>query len=237
MVEQTGASSPNEDVRARVAAIVARLAEIRERIDRRCDRGQAVQLVAVTKRFPNEVAAAAVLAGCADLGENYGQELVSKAEAVQALASTLGFDPPRWHMIGPVQRNKVKKMVDHVALWHTIDRSALVAELANRAPAAAVLVQVNTTGEDAKSGVAPGGVAALVAEARERGLEVRGLMTMGPTDASVDPRPAFALCRRLADEAGLADCSMGMSGDFEAAVEEGATIVRIGSGIFGPRPS
>lgn len=237
MADQHKAPAPTEDLQARVIEIAAKLAEIRDRIDARRHAEQAVLIVAVTKRFPVEVAAAAVLAGCLDLGENYGQELLAKAEAVGERAAGWGFEPPRWHMIGPVQRNKVKKMVEHVALWHTLDRSKLVVELAHRAPGAPVLVQVNTTGEDAKSGVAPRGVAALVGEARDHGLDVRGLMTMGPTDTSLDPRPAFALCRRLADDAGLAECSMGMSGDFEAAVEEGATIVRIGSGIFGPRPS
>lgn len=236
MVERTDHQLVGNRTSERARAIAAALAGVAERIDARRQPDQDVQIVAVTKRFPAEVAAAAVAAGCRDLGENYGQELLAKADAVDDLLTGSGIDPPRWHMIGPVQRNKVKKLVGRVRLWHTVDRVSLAGELARREPGAPVLVQVNTTGEASKSGVDPADLGGLVHAAGELGLEVRGLMTMGPTDPSLDPRPAFALCRRLADELGLDDCSMGMSGDFEVAVDEGATIVRIGSLIFGPRP-
>ncbi len=236
MVEGTDQQLVDSGISGRAGAIAAALAGIADRIEARRQPDQDVQIVAVTKRFPPEVAAAAVMAGCRELGENYGQELLAKAEAVDELLTGTDIDPPRWHMIGPVQRNKVKKLVGRVALWHTVDRVSLAGELARREPGAAVLVQVNTTGEASKSGVDPAGLDRLVNAAGELGLVVRGLMTMGPTDPSRDPRPAFALCRRLADGLGLDDCSMGMSGDFEVAVDEGATIVRIGSLIFGPRP-
>ena len=96
-------------------------------------------------------------------------------------------------------------------------------------------MQVNTTGEQQKGGCAPGEAPALVAGCRDLGLAVSGLMTVGPAGGAEDARPAFRLLRRMADDLGLADCSMGMSADFEVAVDEGATIVRIGSRLFGPR--
>jgi uncharacterized pyridoxal phosphate-containing UPF0001 family protein len=134
-----------------------------------------------------------------------------------------------------VQRNKVKKIVNVVELWHAIDRTAILSEIAKRRPGAAVLLQVNFTGEDTKSGAEPDEVSRLVIEGQELGLNVRGLMAMGPTDTSIDPRPVFHRCRAAVDDLNLDVCSMGMSGDYESAVEEGSTMVRIGSAIFGSR--
>jgi len=193
--------------------------------------GRDIQLVAVTKAQPIELVTIAVEAGLFDLGENYAQELVSKSQALDSV------DPvPRWHFIGGLQRNKIKLIAPYVSLWHSIDRSRLLDEIAARAPQARVLLQVNATGEESKSGCQSAEVPQLIEHGRELGLDVAGLMAVGPTDTSVDPRPTFSTVKELADQHGLTELSMGMSGDFEAAVSMGATIVRLGSVLFGSRP-
>jgi hypothetical protein len=141
---------------------------------------------------------------------------------------------PRWHFIGRLQRNKVRAAAPYVALWQSIDRADLAAEVGGRAPGAVVLVQVNVAGEAQKGGCAPGETDALVETCRAHGCRVEGLMTVPP--AVGDPRPVFARLRQMTDDLGLRVCSMGMSGDYEIAIAEGATMVRVGSAIFGPRP-
>jgi pyridoxal phosphate enzyme (YggS family) len=209
--------------------IAQRAAEVRERLAV-AGGGRPVKLVAVTKAFPPELAARAIAAGLVDLGENYAQELVAKA-------SELGGETGhRWHFIGGLQRNKVKTLAGLVSVWQTVDRDVLVDEIAKRAPGATVLVQVNTTDEPQKSGCQPEVASALVDRGRAGGLDVVGLMTVGPTDAEADPRPAFAALRELGEACEVAELSMGMSADYELAVAEGSTIVRIGSVLFGSRP-
>jgi uncharacterized pyridoxal phosphate-containing UPF0001 family protein len=123
-----------------------------------------------------------------------------------------------------------------VDLWESVDRPALVDELARRVPGARLLVQVAATDEPSKGGCPPDDVGGLVQRARAAGLTVEGLMTIGPLEGgAAAARPAFRLVRRLVDELGLAQCSMGMSGDLEVAVEEGATEVRLGTALFGSR--
>jgi hypothetical protein len=130
----------------------------------------------------------------------------------------------------------VRQLAGRVDVWETVDRMRLVAEIARRAPGATVLIQVDTAGEQGKGGCAPAAVADLVGAARATGLVVDGLMTVGPTAGGPEAaRPGFRLVRRLADDLGLATCSMGMSGDLEVAVEEGATEVRVGTALFGTR--
>ena len=214
-------------------SVATRLAEVRERIDaaaRAARRNPTdITLVAVTKEIALDPIREALAAGATDLGENRAQELVPKAEALA------GSTPaPRWHFIGRLQRNKVRALAPHVALWQSVDRDELVDTIAQHAPGAAVLVQVNVAGEVQKGGCEPALVPALVARAHDRGLRVEGLMTVPPQSA--DPRPHFADLRTLTETLGLRGCSMGMSGDYEIAVAEGATIVRVGSAIFGPRP-
>jgi hypothetical protein len=196
------------------------------------DAGQ-VRLLAVTKGFPVDVARAALDAGLVDLGENYAQDLVAKAEALAEAVPA-----PRLHFIGRLQRNKVKLLAPHVALWQSIDRLELGAEVARRAPGAAVLAQVNPLAEPQKGGCPPEEVPALVAGLGDLGLEVRGLMAVGPTPADgLDRAPeAFQLVARLADQLDLPERSMGMSDDLEAAVAAGSTMVRVGRGLFGDRP-
>lgn len=204
---------------------------VRERIAaaaRRAGRDpEGISLVVVTKEVGVDAIRSAIAAGATELGENRAQDLAAKAEALAGAGAT-------WHFIGRLQRNKVRSIAEHVALWHSVDRIELGDELARRSPAARVLVQVNVAREPQKGGCEPEALAGLVDLLAERGLRVEGLMTVPP--ASGDPRPSFAMLRELAGPLGLRTLSMGMTGDFEQAVEEGATIVRVGSAIFGPRP-
>jgi PLP dependent protein len=213
-------------------AVQRRLAAVRERITAAGGAPEAVTVVAVTKTFGLAAVRAALEAGLVELGENYAQELASKAEGLDLEPAARAAS---WHLIGPVQRNKVRRVAERVSLWQTVDRVALGDEIARRAPGAAVLVQVNTTGEVTKSGCDPSAVGPLLEHLDGLGLRVRGLMTVGPTDPGVDPRPAFAALRSLVERYDLEVCSMGMSGDLEAAVAEGSTMVRIGTALFGGR--
>jgi len=215
--------------------LAARVAEVRERIRAAAPDPDRVTLVAVTKGFGAAVVRDALAAGLADIGESYVQELVAKADELAAEPGPAGVGP-RWHAIGRLQRNKVRKAVPHVALWHSVDRLALGAEIARFAPGAAVLVQVNVAGEATKGGCEPAEVPALVAGLVERGLDVRGIMAMAPAGPPEGARPVFNAARELRDRLGLPEASMGMTDDYEVALSEGATIVRVGRGLFGPRP-
>jgi pyridoxal phosphate enzyme (YggS family) len=223
-------------------ALAAAYKRVLDRIDRaaraRGRDGSSVTLVAISKTFPADVVREAVAAGITDLGENRAQELKEKVSAVGA--------GPRWHFVGHLQTNKVRYVVGHAALLHSVDRFGLAEAVARRARNMGlvqdVLVEVNVSREAAKQGVEPPRAVALAEEvAALDGLEVRGLMTMAPfVDDPEDARPFFAeladlgatLAGRLP---GATELSMGMSRDFEVAVEEGATIVRVGEAIFGPR--
>lgn len=212
--------------------IAERLSEVRQRIEGaggQLEGSDPVQIVAVTKTFPVQLVRAAFAAGLRDFGENYAQELQRKAPELEHL------DDVRWHFIGGLQTNKVRKVAPYVSLWQTVDRTGLALELSKRVPGAEVLIQVNTTGEPQKSGAEPEDVPKLVSLATDLGLLVSGLMTVGPTSGEVDPRPAFASCRGLADQLDLKVVSMGMTGDYELAIAEGSTMVRIGSALFGHR--
>ncbi|MGE3619328.1 MAG: YggS family pyridoxal phosphate-dependent enzyme [Acidimicrobiia bacterium] len=214
--------------------ITTDLARLRARIAATGRDPAEVTVVAVTKGQPAAVARAAVEAGLADLGESYAQELVPKAEAL--LDDPPAGPPARWHFIGRLQRNKVRQVAPFVGLWQSIDRLSLAAEVARRAPGAEVLVQVNATGEEAKGGCRPELVGPVVEGCRDLGLVVRGLMAVGPTGPPEQARPAFRAVRELADRLDLDVRSMGMSGDLEVALDEGATMVRIGTALVGRRP-
>jgi len=218
---------------ATVQEIIDRYTDVRERIEAAAQHDQRVEVVAVTKTFPTELARRAVEAGLTNLGENYAQDLAAKAADLASI-SPEAASKVNWHFIGGLQRNKVKMLGDTVAVWQTVDRLSLVNELAKRVPGATIFIQVNTTEEDQKSGCHPSEAAGLVDGASAVGLDVRGLMTIGPTDGS-SPVAAFEHLRRLADDLGLDELSMGMSGDYETAVRCGATTVRIGSALFGRR--
>ena len=191
--------------------------------------GVGVALIAVTKTFGVDAIIAARDAGCDGVGENYAQELLAKIEE--------GIPPIDVHFIGAVQSNKVRQLAGHVSLWQSIDRESLIVELAKRAPGARILLQVDTTGEPTKGGVDPSGLDALVQSAEAVGVQVDGLMTIGPTSGDRDECvKAFSLLRSLVDTYGLRTCSMGMSDDYELAVSCGSTMVRVGSRLFGARP-
>lgn len=219
----------HRDVRADaglVEQISERGAALRRRIGELTDRD--VLVVCVTKAHPPVVAASALAAGFGDLGENYAQELRDKSAVLS--------QRPRWHFIGRLQTNKVRLISEVVHLWQSIDRAAVAAQVARRAPGASVLVQVDLAGLADRGGCAPGEVPALVDHCVGLGLDVRGLMGVGPPGEPDSARPGFRLLDRMAADLGLAERSMGMSGDMDVAVEEGATILRIGSALVGPRP-
>jgi pyridoxal phosphate enzyme (YggS family) len=240
------ASAPD----ALAARIADRAAEVRERIAAACARAgrdpAGVTLVAVTKTHPPEVVRAAVAAGLRDLGENRVQELVEKSDAVPGAARGGAV---RWHLVGHLQRNKAREAVARADLFHALDSARLAEALDRRAAEAGrvleCLVQVNVSAEASKSGVPPGEAHALLdALAGFSGLRVVGLMTLAaPVETAAElervVRPQLRLLRRLAETypgGPLPVLSMGMSGDFEVAVEEGATHVRLGTALFGSRP-
>jgi hypothetical protein len=205
-----------------VDAVRARIADAARRAQR--DPSDVV-LVAAAKTVDAARIRAAVDAGVTDIGENRAQELLSKVGDVGDV---------RWHFIGALQRNKVRALAPWVAWWHSVDRLPLGEEIARRAPGARVLVEVNLAREPQKSGCLPEGAAALVDDLRALRLAVEGLMTVPP--AVGDPRRWFAGLRELAEGLGLPELSMGMSDDYPVAVEEGATMVRVGRALFGDRP-
>lgn len=218
---------------SRAGELAGRLAEVRGRIEaaaRRAGRDpSAVTLVAVTKTKPLDDLLAAYEAGVRDFGENRVQEAEAKFPHLPA-------DAVR-HLIGPIQSNKANKAARLADVVHAVDSADIARRLAraaaNEKRRLAVYVEVNTGGEETKAGVTPASVAALVEAVRALPeLDLRGLMAIPPPG---DTRPHFALLRRLAESLGLAGLSMGMSDDYEAAVEEGATVVRVGTALFGHR--
>lgn len=192
--------------------------------------GTDVALIAVTKTFSVDAILAAVSAGCDGVGENYAQELLTKVEE--------GIPAIDVHFIGGIQSNKVRQLAAHVDLWQSVGSESVIKELGKRAPGAAILLQIDTTNEASKGGIAPAMVDHFRTTAESAGLLVRGLMTIGPTNGTIaEQQASFAQLRVLTDEQGLEHCSMGMSGDYETAVGCGSTMVRIGSALFGARPA
>lgn len=221
-----------------------RLQEVRGRIaaaERQSGRpAGSARLIGVVKTLPTEVIATVVELGLCDLGENRVQE----AELHQL---GVARDAARWHMIGHLQRNKVGRALALFDFVHGIDDFELAETLSRRAVAdgrrIATLIEVNVSGEESKFGVTPSALPGLLEQVMPlEGIEVRGLMTVGaPVEASELARPGFARLRRLRDSAQrqfgipLSELSMGMSGDYEVAVQEGSTLVRVGTAIFGSR--
>jgi PLP dependent protein len=217
-----------------VERLIAALHDVRAAIDAvEREWTHEVEITAVTKAHPPEVIECAVAAGFRSIGENYAQELLAKRATIEAISTP---HRPRVDFIGRLQSNKVRQIAGVVDRWATVDRSSLADEIARRDPGGHVLVQVNAARETEKGGCHPDEVSALVAHCRERGLQVDGLMTVGPTTGRPDDAlPGFRLVRRLVDDLGLSVCSMGMTGDLKQAIELGATNVRIGSALFGAR--
>jgi pyridoxal phosphate enzyme (YggS family) len=238
----------------RAEQIATNLREVHARADAALQRAgrnaDSLCLLAVSKTVVPEDIVAALAAGQADFAENYGQEFRDKREAVAALvAARPGSPSPRWHFIGPLQTNKVKYVAGKVALIHTVSSPEVLAEIERKAAAIGVvqecLVQVNVASEMQKSGIAPTDLSAVLdvfagcAHAR-----CTGLMVIPPYDEDPElSRPHFAALRRLRDEhrkrirtnVVLGNLSMGMSHDLEVAIAEGATIIRVGTAIFGAR--
>ena len=223
------------EIRERFTIVLARVGAAAYKAGRDAS---SIRLVLASKTQPSEAIRAAADAGARDFGENYVQEAIAKRAELSDLTDI------RWHLIGHLQTNKVKVAASAFALIHSVDSVRLAEALARAQPSPRVhaLIEVNLGGEASKTGVAPDGVAAILDAARDK-LEIDGLMTIPPPAASAEAaRPYFAQLRelrdRLARQSGyaLSELSMGMSDDFEVAIEEGATIVRIGRAVFGERP-
>jgi len=227
----------------RAEEIAAGLSRVRARIagaERAAGRTPgSVRLVAVSKKMTVADIEAARAAGQLDLGENYAQELRDKREALA------GAPELRWHFIGPLQSNKVKLVAGRVALIHSLDAETLLEEIERRGTPQACLVQVNVAGEAQKRGLPPAGLPAILDRfAAARAARCEGLMVIPPyADDPEAGRPHFAALRALRDREAararphvdLGELSMGMSHDLEVAIAEGATIVRVGTAIFGSR--
>lgn len=205
-----------------------RLDLVHQRIEAEGGDPAAIEVVAVTKGFGAGAVRAARAAGLQHLGENYADELVAKARV----------DPGAcWHFLGALQRNKTSRLAPFVGVWEALDRAAAAEAVAARAPGATVAVQVNMTGEPTKHGCAPAEAEDLVARCRDLGLDVSGLMTVGPTGDREGTRACFRALATLGRALGLQGLSMGMSDDFDLAVGEGATTIRLGRALFGARPT
>ena len=229
----------------RAEDIAANLADVRGRIgaaEHAAGRPPgSVRLVAVSKKMTVDDVRAALGAGQRAFGESYGQELRDKRAALAICAT-----PPEWHFVGPLQSNKVKYVAGQVALIHAVDSAALLDAIEARGAPQACLVQVNVAGEGQKRGIAPADLPALLDRFTSfRFARCEGLMLIPPLGASAESaRPHFAALRALRDRevsrarvnVDLKELSMGMSADVEIAIAEGATIVRLGTAIFGERP-
>src|SRR5579883_260225 len=226
----------SQNLAERIGALRARMAAAAASAGQNVD---SVTLLAVSKGQPAELIRAAAAAGLTDIGESYLAEALGKMDA-------LGDLPLTWHFIGRLQANKSRQVAERFAWVHGLDRLKLAERLSAQrpyhAPPLNVCIQVNLAGEAAKGGAAPGDVEALAsAVAALPRLKLRGLMCLPPQESEFEAqRRWFAELRRLferlnAQGAGLDTLSMGMSADLEAAVLEGATLVRVGTAIFGPR--
>lgn len=214
-------------IRLEDEVVAERLGQVREAIAT-CGR-DAVKIIAVTKGFDRSAIDCAQRIGLHDVGENYAQEVLEKSDAVAPDTSL--------HFMGRIQRNKVRKIVDHVDLWHSVARPEILLELAKRSDAAQVLIQVRPIEDPTKDGVRPVELESMLEVAANNGVTVQGLMTIGLLGNQQATRECFVELDRLADQYGLAERSMGMSGDYRDALEAGSTMLRVGSVLFGDRPA
>jgi PLP dependent protein len=204
-------------------SVAENLAALRERIP------EHVTIVGVTKQQAGDVVHEAVAAGLFDLGENRADGLIARAAANPD-------ERVRWHFLGQIQRNKIGKVAPYVSLWQAVDRAELGPAIARHAPGASVLVEVNLTDDPNRGGTSLAAVPALVRDLRADGLDVRGLMAVGPLGHPEAARPGFTAVVRCADELALPVRSLGMSDDVDVAIACGSTMVRIGTALFGARP-
>ncbi len=202
-----------------------RLEEINEIIAAKAQ--NQVNLIAVTKGFTHEEVNVATELGIKNFGENYAQELLAKNPLVNAEIS--------WHYIGQLQSNKVRKVSHLVDVWHSVTSLKLAREIHNRNDQAKILLQVSVLGPSNSKGFEVEELPDLIFQLRDDNIDVSGLMTMGVPGDMVATRFVFKRLRQLADTFELSECSMGMSDDFEIALECGSSMIRIGSAIFGNR--
>lgn len=220
------AMSPTDDY---VEQVQFNLGRIHDRIHMAGGDPDAITIVAVTKEQPADAIDAALAVGLTELGENRADSLVDRA-ASHAVPGA------RWHYLGQVQRNKVRRAAPFVGLWQSVDRAEVGAAIARHAPGAEVLVQVNLTDDPQRGGAPLGDVETLVSDLRLDGLAVRGLMAVGPHGGPDAAREGFTAVVRAADALDLPVRSLGMSDDLEVAIACGSTMVRVGAALFGPRP-
>jgi pyridoxal phosphate enzyme (YggS family) len=223
--------------RAAPGSIASRLAEVRDRIAAAATRAgrdpSEVTLVGVSKGHSAKAVVEAIDAGLEHLGENRVQEGAGKRREVEVLGRVA-----TWHLVGHLQTNKVRAALESFAILHAVDSARLLQAISSRATApVALMIEVNVSGEPTKFGIAPRELPALIDAARELPLvEARGLMTVAPrVGRPEEARPVFAQLRRLGAEHRLPWLSMGMTEDYEVAIEEGATHIRVGRAIFGER--
>ena len=195
--------------------------------------GDRVEIVAVTKGFGSWALRLAVECGFQSVGENYAQELKAKwTELNEEQREAVDV-----HFIGGMQTNKVRQVAEIVKVWQTVDRMSLVQELSRRSPGSSVMVQVNLTENESQGGCHIAEAGQLISLATSAGLEVTGLMAIGPQGDAAHIRAAYRELVQLADDQGLHHRSIGMSNDLEIAIESGSTMVRIGTALFGDRPT
>ena len=211
-----------------VSAVGERYEAVRARIVRAGDHD--VTVIAVTKALGPWAIDAAAACGIGHIGENYAQEFLAKLTGVTAAPR------PRVHFVGHLQRNKVKVLAGCVDVWQTVDRPELAREIGRRAPGAEVMIQVNISEEESKGGCRAAEAEQLASVVADAGLNLVGLMGIGPLGPPEGARSSFRSLRHMVDTLGLSHCSMGMTDDLEVAVAEGATMVRIGRSLFGERP-
>ena len=214
------------------AGIAARLAAVRDRIERAGGDPGSVTVLAVTKGFGPEAVLAACDVGLLEVGENYAQELEAKSAALDGRA------PPalRWHFLGRPQGNKIRALASRVDCWQSVSREVDGERITRARPGATVLVQVAFSTDAGRPGCELDAVPTLVGSLTSLGLDVAGLMAVAPRPID-EARAAFRAVRGLADHLGLPVRSMGMTEDLELAVAEGSTMIRVGRGLFGDRPA
>ena len=205
--------------------IKERLQEINKIIDAKAQ--NPVTLIGVTKGFTHEEVNIASELGIKNFGENYAQELLTKNPLVDPEIS--------WHYIGQLQSNKIRKISHLVDVWHSVTSLKLAREIHKRNDQAQILLQVSLMGPSNSKGFEVEQLPQLISELRDMNIDISGLMTMGVPGDKVATRVVFKELRKLADTFELPECSMGMSGDFEIALESGASMIRVGSAIFGNR--
>ena len=216
------------DLKAWSRAVDERIRAVRHELE--LASGGRARLLPVTKAFGPEAVQAVRAAGLTEVAESYAQELVAKHREVDDSEIS-------WHMIGRLQRNKVRPLARLVSLWQSVDRPELVDEIARWAPGARVLIQVNVLNRPEQGGCRPGEVERLLVRGQEAGLEVTGLMGIGAEGDRDGTERAFATIALLADQLGLAERSMGMTDDRKSALAHGSTLVRVGRALFGDRSS